>query len=189
MNKQFRDDEELVAAVNQLPQTMKAPKGLWAGIAARLTDQPGVKAKSSEIKVLKNSGWRNQAIAASLVLAFVAGLLSGRQIGFEEIPVPKGPTLDLAMQAALEATEREYVAAFKEFIPVGTARTVLESHAVTNIEESWADLQQAESALLAAMHEYPENTYLNQKLLELRSQQLGFMRQLAMLDQFSRRKT
>ena len=93
------------------------------------------------------------------------------------------------MQAALEATEREYVAAFKEFIPVGTARTVLESHAVTNIEESWADLQQAESALLAAMHEYPENTYLNQKLLELRSQQLGFMRQLAMLDQFSRRKT
>ena len=51
-----------------------------------------------------------------------------------------------------------------------------------------AELQQAEAALLAALREFPENIYLNRKLLDLRSMQLGFMKQLATLDQFSRRK-
>ena len=93
------------------------------------------------------------------------------------------------MLAATEATEREYQAAFREFIPVGASRAVLEMQTVQKIEQSWAELQQAETALLSALHEYPENPFLNQKLLDLRSQQLAFMQQLATLDQYSRRRT
>ena len=54
---------------------------------------------------------------------------------------------------------------------------------------SWEDLQQAEASLLAALAQYPTNTYLNEKLLDLRSQQLRFVKQLAMLEQNDWRKT
>ena len=72
---------------------------------------------------------------------------------------------------------------------VHPAREFLGQQAVQNIEGSWFELQQAETALLTALEEHPKNSYLNQKLLDLRAQQLEFMKQLAMLDQFSRRKT
>ncbi len=190
MSRLFSNDKELVAAIQKLPQAINPRRELWPGIAARLLNG-GARGEDyrRDRQSSKRSGWRNQAVAASIVIAFFAGLMSGRQIGTEDFPQTKGPVMGLAMQAAHEASEREYLAAFREFIPVGAARTLLETQAVENIENSWADLQQAESALLAALRDYPENTYLNQKLLDLRAQQLGFMRQLAMLDQFSRRKT
>lgn len=130
-----------------------------------------------------------RALAASVAVAFVAGLMFGRQESFSPPQPSTEVSASLAMLAATEATEREYQAAFREFIPVGTARSVLKSETIQNIEQSWVELQQAETALLAALHEYPGNSFLNQKLLDLRSQQLGFMQQLAVLDQFSRRRT
>jgi hypothetical protein len=184
MNKSIINESELAAELHQLPDSIEPGRELWPSIVARLSAMPGSDQKSSG-----RSGWRNQAVAASVAIAFVAGLMSGRQIGNEEHPQATSPGMDLALQGALEATEREYQAAFREFIPVGSSRVRLEVQTVENIENSWAELQQAETALLAALHEYPENTYLNQKLLDLRSQQLGFMKQLAMLDHFSRRKT
>jgi hypothetical protein len=184
MSNDYRNEEELVEAINQLPRSKEPRRELWPAIEARLG------AGSAENSAYgPRVGWRNQAVAASVAVAFVAGLLFGRQVGIDTTPAETQALPDLVMQATLEATEREYQAAFMEFIPVGTARAVLETQAVENIENTWAELQQAESALLSALRDYPENTYLNQKLLDLRSQQLGFMKQLAMLDQYSRRKT
>ena len=184
MNRKFADETELVSAIHELPESMTPRHDLWPGIDSRLAARRGHAGTARAA-----SGWRRHALAASLAVAFVTGILFGRQMGQEEIPQTALPAPDLAMLAALQASEREYHAAFRQFIPVGEARPMLETQAVLNIENSWFDLQQAESALLAALHEYPENTYLNEKLLDLRAQQLGFMKQLAMLDQFSRRKT
>ena len=189
MNKSFNTEQELVLAIHELPDTMEPHRDLWPGILNRLAKAaPAAKPSGNR------TGFRYQALAASVAIAFVAGLMFGRQIGIDKPPsrdasganaFPAG----LAMYAAVEAGELEYQAAFREFIPVGSSRALLESQAVENIENSWVELQQAESALLAALGEYPENTYLNHKLLDLRAQQLGFMQQLATLDQFSRRKT
>jgi hypothetical protein len=60
---------------------------------------------------------------------------------------------------------------------------------VTNIENSWSALVQAERALQSALDEHPGDRFLNQKMLELRSRQLGFLRQLAGLDHSNRRLT
>ena len=184
MSRKFANESELLEAVHGLPREMAPRRDLWPGIAARL------KARGGDAAVARSTpAWRSHALAASLVVAFAAGILFGRQIG-QEAPVEmQAPGADFAMLAALQASELEYHAAFRQFIPVGTSRPMLETHAVQNIENSWFELQQAESALLAALREYPENTYLNEKLLDLRAQQLGFMQQLAMLDQTSRRKT
>jgi len=184
MNRKFTDETELAGAIGGLPDSIEPQHDLWPGIASRLSVRQGRTGSARTTPV-----WRRHALAASLAVAFATGILFGRQMGQEEIPQADLPAGDLAMVAALQASEREYHAAFRQFIPVGEARPMLETQAVQNIENSWFELQQAESALLAALHEYPENTYLNEKLLDLRAQQLGFMQQLAMLDQFSRRKT
>ena len=182
MNNPITNDEELRTAIRDLPVSMRPRRDLWPGIARRIAArEPWHQASSGPT-------WRHQALAASVAIAFVAGLMFGQQMGRAERPPGEASPINLVMQATLEASEREYQAAFREFIAVGAARTLLETQAVENIENSWAELQQAESALLAALRDYPENTYLNQKLLDLRAQQLGFMKQLAMLDQFSRRK-
>lgn len=184
MSNSIKTDEQLVAAVRELPDSIQPRRDLWPEISGRLGQ-----GRSYGKPQGNRPAWLNQAVAASVALAFVVGLIAGRQLGNGEIEGPQAPTVGLAMQAALLASEREYQAAFREFIPVGAARTMLESQDVANIENSWADLQQAETALTAALRDYPENPYLNQKLLDLRAQQLGFMRQLATLDQFSRRNT
>ena len=184
MSKRFKDDEDLVSAVHGLPGSIKPQRDLWPGIVARLR-----KAQGTGNSARRGPPWLGQAAAASVAIAFVAGLMLGRQIDSETNAGGQAVSMDPAMRSAMVASELEYQAAFREFIPVGMARNLLETQAVENIESSWADLQQAESALLAALRDYPENTYLNQKLLDLRAQQLGFMRQLATLDQFSRRKT
>ncbi|NIP16943.1 MAG: hypothetical protein GWM87_01360 [Xanthomonadales bacterium] len=182
MNTRSRDEQDLVNAIHGLPRSMKPGRDLWPGILARL----GAGGERSGERL---PGWRWQALAASLALVFAAGVMLGRQMEQEALPYDGPQTAGLAMLAALEASEREYQAAFREFIPVGAARPMLEAQAVENIENSWFEIQQAESALLAALNEYPDNPFLNQKLMDLRAQQLGFMQQLAMLDQFSRRKT
>ena len=176
-------ERKLVEAIHGLPDSISPKRDLWPGIASRIADSMSHGDRSSN-----TFSWRNQALAASVVLAFAAGLMFGRQMGSSDLSPAEAMAPDLAMRAMLEASEREYQAAFREFIPVGEARVLLETQAVENIEGSWSDLQQAEAALLAALHDYPDNTYLNQKLRDLRAQQLGFMKQLATLDQFSRRK-
>jgi hypothetical protein len=184
MGNPIKTDEQLVESFRELPGSISPGKDLWPGIFARLGPGGSVARKDAS-----RPSWFNQAVAASVATAFIAGLMFGKQLGDGESPQPDARSLDLVMQATLEASEREYQAAFREFIPVGSTNVMLASQDVENIENSWAEMQQAEAALLAALHDYPENFYLNQKLLELRAQQLGFMRQLATLDQFSRRNT
>lgn len=184
MTKTELTDQALAAQIGGLPREIKPDHDLWPEIANRL-GPAGTRSASGD----ETFRWRHQALAASVAVAFVAGLLFGKQLGVSDLP-PAGPaTPNFAMKAALEAGEREYQAAFMEFVSVGSSRSVLEPQTIENIESSWAELQQAEAALLAALHDHPENTYLNQKLLDLRANQLGFMRQLATLDQYSRRKT
>jgi len=94
---------------------------------------------------------------------------------------------DLA--GALNASEFEYQAAFREFISVGESRENLPQKAVQNLVAGWADLRAAETALTEALRENPGNEFLSAKMLELRSRQLDFLQQIASLDQNSRRKT
>lgn len=183
MNDRIKNERELVDAIHELPKAMPPRRDLWPSIAQRLGAQ-GVESAAGD----SGPRWRYRALAASVAIAFTAGLLIGRQTGVGDLD-PAQPVADPSMLAALEASEREYQAAFREFIPVGVSAAMLDSDELQKIEGSWSDFQQAEAALMAAIREYPENTYLNQKLLDLRAQQLGFLKQLATLDQASRRKT
>ena len=184
MNHSFKSEKDLVNALHGLPKSVTPRRDLWQDIERRLAP------RAIQAYKVDQSSWRLQAVAALVVVMFAAGILLGRQLpGQKALSEPSAAVpAGMVMLAAMEASEREYQAAFREFIPVGIARSSLEIDAVENIEHSWFELQQAESSLLAALDEYPGNVYLNEKLMDLRGQQLEFMRQLAMLDQNSRRE-
>ena len=92
-----------------------------------------------------------------------------------------------SLVAAVTAAEREYHAALKGFEPVTLAPSMFQPQTREELLRSWQAMKQAEAALTTAMDEHPDNPYLAQKLLDLRTQQLDFLRQLQTLDQNSRR--
>ena len=183
MNEHIENEQQPIDGIDRLAREISPENDPWPQIEQRLGSRQGTVPQG-------RTGWPMRALAASVAVAFVAGLIFGRQSVIDTSPSGSGTgaQASLALQGSMEAVELEYQAAFREFIPVGSSRAVLRAQTVQNIEASWGELQQAEMALLAALRDFPDNAYLNQKLLDLRSQQLGFMKQLATLDQFSRRK-
>ena len=177
-----------VEGMHELPRSIEPGRDLWPDIEARLAPRAPAETRTSRARGLG-------AIAASVAVAFLAGLLLGRQAP-EPVVTPAGAeTLTLAaaaapaMAVALEATEREYRAAWKSFGPLGLAPTTLQPETLEALGRSWQSMKEAESALLTALEEHPENPYLADKLLELRGQQLEFMRDMHMLEQNNRRET
>ena len=177
-------ESELQSAIGSLPRSIRPQRDLWPGISDRLE----VVEKGSEVSY-KTPFWRTPAMAAAVLLALTGGIFIGR--GMDSVPVDQTAhsMQEYALVGTVEAAEREYQAAFLELVPLDYSGLRLEGAEPDALRVSWEDLQQAESSLLAALEQYPTNIYLNEKLLDLRSQQLRFVRQLAMLEQNNWRKT
>lgn len=184
-------EQELLRRIAGLPREVSPPNDPWAAISARL-EPPASRLSAAA----GTRGWALRAAAAALVLAIMGGVLLGPRLSvrFEtETAVSVAATQQRVGQQARHipatraATEAEYRAAFREFIAVGQARPSLSAQTIATIETGWADLRRAESALAAALALNPEDPFLNRRMLELRARQLGFLQQLASLDQSNRR--
>ncbi len=177
-------ESELQGAIESLPRSIRPQRDLWPGINQRL----GTIGKGDKL-YYKAPWWRTPAMAAAVLLALTGGIFIGRGMD----TVPAGQTaqsmLEFALIGTVEAAEREYQAAFRELVPLDYSGLRLEGEEPDALRGSWEDLQQAETSLLAALAQYPSNIYLNEKLLDLRSQQLQFVKQLAMLEQNNWRRT
>jgi hypothetical protein len=183
MNRHIVGDRELGEAIDALPRSIAPRRDLWPDIEQQLEDRQLVAGRQEQ-----KTGWRVPAVAAALVVAFATGILMGRQL--QQPLAPQDPILaNRALLAATQASEREYQAAFRQFTPIDSVDAALGQQAVQSIEGSWQELLQTEAALLAALEEYPENAYLNQRLLDLRARQLQFMKQMVALDSSSWRRT
>jgi hypothetical protein len=187
------DENELLQRIADLPREIAPGNDPWAAIAAR------IESRASKRRSYRFAhGWALRAAAASLVLALTAAVLLGPRLSGPGAPEP---TIDVAasgeavtaaastLPTALAASEAEYRAAFREFIAVGQARASLSVQTIATIETGWADLREAESALAAALARNPDDRFLNRRMLELRARQLGFLQELAALDQSNRRLT
>jgi hypothetical protein len=196
MNDQF-EDRELLRRIAALPREIRPRLDPWPAIAARL-DEPLSGSQAGR----GGRRWMMQAAAASVLLALVAGLLLGPRLADRPAPGSgNGNVIGLGMDSAradrevprlpanLAASEAEYQAAFREFITVGQARSNLSQQTIAQIETGWADLRAAENALEAALAANPDDRFLNNRMFELRARQLGFLQELAYLDQSNRRLT
>ena len=191
-------ESELQDAIESLPRSIRPQRDLWPGISDRLETVEKI-GKAP----YKAPFWRTPAMAAAVLLALTSGIFIGRGMDgpgqlLDRLPVspstgPAGQTsqsvLEYALIGTVEATEREYQAAFRELVPLDYSGLRLEGEQPDALRGSWEDLQQAETSLLAALAQYPSNIYLNGKLLDLRSQQLQFVKRMALLGQNNWRRT
>jgi len=198
------DDGQLLERLAALPREIRPANDVWPAISARIEGRP---AGSRRFRLA------TLAVAASALLALAVGLVLGpRREAAPNLPQSAvavtapaddsvaAPVLrtrkpDPAMRETgaaswtLAASEAEYQAAFREFIGLGESQRNLSPATLQTIESSWAGLQEAERALQAALAANPDNRFLNQRMLELRARQLGFLKQLAALEQTTWRLT
>jgi len=189
--KQGLSEQELLDRLGALPREITPDRDAWPAIAKRIGQE------DSSYPQQSSSRWWIHAVAASVAVVFIAGVLVGRQ--WDTAPASAQPGFGLANQAqavlpgglagALTASELEYQAAFREFIAIGKSRENLPQQAVVNLTAGWAELSEAETALADALRSNPGNSFLSAKMLELRSRQLNFLKQIASLDQNNRRTT
>lgn len=190
-------EKELLERLAELPREKTPGRDPWPAISAAIERQPIGEGASKP-----SSQWWLKAIAASIVFAFAAGLFLNTWLGEQEQTsrkvVTSGPVADGVVQSGLagarvpgllRSVDAEYVAAFREFIGTGDSRDTLAQQTVEKIEMSWADLRMTEKALTAALDKNPGNLFLNERMLELRSRQLGFLKQLVSLERNNRRLT
>lgn len=177
-------ESEWQNALGSLPREMKPSRDLWPGIDARL-DTAGRKTGMT----YRTPFWRTPAMAAAVLLALVTGIFIGRGMDTESSDTVLETTRQTAMIGAVKATELEYQAAFSELVPLDYSGLRIEEEEPDALRGSWEALVQAETALLAALQQYPTDVYLNEKLLDLRSRQLQFVKRLALLEQNDWRRT
>ena len=183
------NEKELLERIAGLPREISPENDPWERIAARLDSGRGAGGSGPASPASRPWGWPVSAVAALVVAVFAALLLSRPD------PIVESPALSQAaepaggMPSVLAASEAEYQAAFREFIAVGRTHEHISPMTVEKIESGWADLRQVETALADALAQNPDNPFLNSRMLELRSRQLGFLRQLAALDHSNRRLT
>ncbi len=171
------NEQQLLDRLAELPREISPGRDPWPEISTRM-EHAGPTAGSTR---RGHSGWY-MAAAASVVLAFAASLLL--KPVWDAGPHPAGPPPGL-----LNAIDAEYVAAFREYSRVGGSRENLAPQTIEKIEMGWTDLQVVETALVTALEENPGDRFLSKRMLELRVRQLGFLKQLVMLDRNNRRLT
>lgn len=177
-------ESELQNAIGSLPRSMKPPRDLWPGIDERLEA-----VARQTVEQYKAPFWRKPAMAAAVLMALATGIFIGRGMDLTPAGQMSETVQEYALLGTVKATELEYQAAFSELVPLDYSGLRLEGEEPDALRGSWEALLQAETALLAALQQYPSDIYLNGKLLDLRSQQLQFVKQLALLEQNNWRRT
>lgn len=176
-------EAELIRQLGELPRRVEPRNDPWPQIAARITRHPVSRSRFT-------SPWLS--LAAGVALAFAIGVFAGKN--WQSTPAAALAGGELAniehastLEGVLFGVEREYQAAFSEFTTIGQSATNLKPATLESIEHDWQAMLDAEAALTTALEQYPNNPWLNQRMLELRDRQLGMLKQLAGLDRTSRR--
>lgn len=184
-------EQELLKHIAGLPREISPDVDPWPQILARI-DRLRAPARQGTFRRTWILGVAASAIAVITAVLLFGPMRTGGPIGMQD-PADRVATTGSygagSMQAAMVVSEAEYQAAFREFIPVGESRDRLPSQVIEKIETGWTDMRATETALAAALDENPDDVFLNERMLELRARQLGFLKQLASLELSIRRRT
>jgi len=188
--KPSMNEQELIRKLGDLPREISPARDPWPEITARIKAAP-----RESVTRAGGRSWLHMAAAAVLVI--VAGLVLGPMRNGSVGPVfdstdgsqAGGAAASVTLRRALAASESQYRAAFREFIPVEDSLGTLPPATVETIQSGWKELNSTEMVLTAALEQHPNDPFLNERMFELRERQLGFLKQLARLDRSNRRMT
>jgi len=184
-------DRELISRLETLPREVSPENDVWPVISSRIERQGAIAHESGT-----SNRWWYRAAAASIALAITAGIMLEREwtsapgVALPQIAsAEQGQMIQSgALSGVLAASEAQYQAAFREFISVGDAENQVTSQTIEKLTAGWTDMRESEAGLSAALQQDPNSLFLNKRMLELRSRQLRFLKQIAALDKSSRRR-
>ncbi len=184
-------ERELLSRLETLPREVSPENDVWPVISSRIERQGAFSHESGT-----SNRWWYRAAAASIALAITAGILLDREWTLAPGAAPpviasaeQGQMMQSgALSGVLAASEAQYQAAFREFISVGDAENQVTSQTFEKLTAGWTDMRESEAGLSAALQRDPNSLFLNKRMLELRSRQLRFLKQIAALDKSSRRR-
>jgi hypothetical protein len=192
------DEQPPLQRIAGLPREIQPRKDLWPGIALRIDSAPKVVGPAAR----RFPAWP-AAIAASLIVAFSAGLLLTRpwqadsRANSEANPAGTGLVELADVQGVAETepviftqrstSESEYVAAFREFLAIHPAPGPETALAPDWIVQTRGVLRQTETELAAALRHSPDDPLLQQRMAALRAYQLEWLKQMAAAERNSRR--
>ena len=190
-------EKELLSRLAELPREISPGRDPWPGLISAIENMPAGSGSSKR----RVNGWL-MAAAASLMLAISAGLILKPLFDESAVSTESLASIDpvttptevrvyenAGAPGMLDIVDAEYVAAFREFMNAGEPNGRLAPQTLEKIEKGWADLRSTEEALVAALDQNPGNLFLNERMIELRARQLGFLKQLVSLDRNNRRLT
>jgi hypothetical protein len=190
MNNQLPTEEQLIRQLTSLPRDIAPVNDVWPGIAGRITTVPAT-AMPGKYRVRS----RFVAVAAAVLVAFVAGLIMDGQRTGHDPAAPAGvtersPALAIDQIYLVESgagSELEYRAAFKEFLALNGLPAITENPGAAPMYLGWEATRQAEIALTEALRHEPENSFLVERLKTLRARQLELLQTIAALELAARR--
>jgi len=188
-DKHEDDEQALLQRIAGLPREIQPRKDLWPDIALRI--DPASKIVRPDAR--RFPAWP-AAIAASLIVAFGAGMLLTRpweasSDANSAAPAPVGLAPGNFTQRS--AGESEYLAAFREFLAIhpspGPETGMGRILAPEWIAQTRGVLQQTEMELAAALSQSPDDPLLQQRMASLRAYQLEWLKVMAAAERNSRR--
>ncbi|MEJ8569492.1 hypothetical protein [Elongatibacter sediminis] len=191
--KMHEDDRYWREKLGGLPRRLEPPRDPWERIEARIS----ARSPQSGERQRRRAYWP-LAAAAVAVAAIGVALLGGRDtptvaLPDESPPVLAGVGYGVPVQApgrasAMQGTEREYRAALREFR--GTLESASSGSPIgVYLDRGWFALSKAEGELATALRRHPDDPYINERLVQLRTRQVEMLRQMASADLASRRQT
>jgi hypothetical protein len=190
------EDRRWQAELRRLPDRIEPRRDLWPAIEARLGPRAAQDADAPRpaMDAPRRARFPAWALAASVAMAFFAGLLLGRLPGesgpaapsgewMASAPTPGTTATPAAWSTTLAAAEREYRSALLAFTPLMDDAPLADRAATGEIRGSWEAMQSAETELLDALASHPEHRFLVARLIDLRARQLDFLRRLYRLEQ------
>lgn len=176
-------EENLLKALAALPRSRQPEHDVWQQIASRIVSEKVVE-KVDSIKSTRPAmrGWL--ALAAS-VLLLVTSTLFVMNVSDSSAPsaqitgeaVSDQPFLtEIGARVPADEVEREYQAAFREFVQLDIAQSEPVADEREVIQRDWQLMLQLEQELQAALDREPENPWLVQRLRKLRAHQLQLLR-------------
>jgi hypothetical protein len=183
-------DTVLLKDIATLPRAIRPTQDPWPQISRRISgSNPGE--VSSKAAIFRRHGPVSWALAASVMLAAVSALLIMWEPGILEpshtpvaategsVESPATEPAEFAVPLPDSFAEREYQAAFREFVRLDLSQSVVSSNTRDAMLQDWALMRQLEQDLLLAMEQEPDNALLQDRWVHLRASQLQLLHVIA----------
>ena len=176
-------EENLLKELAALQRSRQPEHDAWQQIASRIASKKASEKVDSSTSIKPAMrGWLALAASVLLLVASSVFVMNGSDLSAPSAERTAEAGSDqqflneIGARVLADSLEREYQAAFREFVRLDRAQAWPSANERVAIQQDWQLMLQLEQELQAALEREPENPWLAQRLRKLRAHQLQLLR-------------